>query len=141
MPLEKWPQQIRDATVCTQMKTEATFHDTPHLAKQDTNSIPPMEVSCGSPNTVRRGICVINLPIGISKRIKQQIKTGDTVLPQAAKHRDHVTQPSHGTLLKQICFQICTPKVTHLKSSCLHRASIVSKHFLLFQLMHTIIKS
>jgi hypothetical protein len=25
--------------------------------------------------------------------------------------------------------------------SCLHRASIVSKHFLLFQLMHTIIKS
>jgi len=26
-------------------------------------------------------------------------------------------------------------------SSCLHRASIVPKHFLLFQLMHTIIKS
>jgi hypothetical protein len=26
-----------------------------------------------------------------------------------------------------------------LESSCLHRASIVSKHFLLFQLMHTII--
>ena len=29
----------------------------------------------------------------------------------------------------------------HSGSSCLHRASIVSKHFLLFQLMHTIIKS
>ena len=28
-----------------------------------------------------------------------------------------------------------------MRSSCLHRASIVSKHFLLFQMMHTIIKS
>jgi hypothetical protein len=77
---------MRDTTVRTQMKTEATYHDTPHLAKLDTNSITPTEVSCGSPNTVRRGIGVINLPIEIRKRIKQQIKTGETVLPQAAKH-------------------------------------------------------
>ena len=70
---------MHDTTVCTQMKMEATCHDKPHLAKLDTNSIPPMEVSCGSPNTLRGGIGVINLPVGISKRIKQQIKTGDTV--------------------------------------------------------------
>jgi len=49
------------------MKTEATCHDKPHLSKLDTNSIPPMEVSCGSTDTVRRGIGVINLPVGISK--------------------------------------------------------------------------
>jgi len=28
----------------------------------------------------------------------------------------------------------------NIHSSCLHRTSMVSKHFLLFQLMHTIIK-
>ena len=69
MSLEKFPQQMRDTAVCTQMKTEATYHDTP-LQKLDTNSIPPTLVSCGSPDTVRRGIGIINLQIGISKRIK-----------------------------------------------------------------------
>jgi len=34
-----------------------------------------------------------------------------------------------------------TRKKPPCTSSCLHHASIVSKHFLLFQLMHTIIKS
>jgi len=114
---------MRDTAVRTQMTTEATYHDTPHLAKLDTNSIPPTKVSCGSPHTVRRGIGVINLPIGIRKRIKEQIKTGETVLPQAAKHRDLVIQPSQGILLKQICFQICTPKVTQVILCSVDRAS------------------
>jgi len=39
-------------------------------------------------------------------------------------------------------FSVPSEKIWNiLITSCLHRASIVSKHFLLFQLMHTIIKS
>jgi len=53
------------------------------------------------------------------------------ILPEACKERSKIKVISFVLLIIRMCTK---------SSSCLHRASVVSKHFLLFQLMHTIIK-